>query len=72
MAREYKTKEFPPDDVLERRARRCSMLAYCSEKNYSFCMKRWIEPKEAKDPKGLYFRKITFKHCYECMNDVEY
>lgn len=69
MAREYKTKEFPPDEVLERKARACPLFAHCPDRPYSFCMKGWLF--NEKD-QGFYFRKITYKHCYECINGVEH
>lgn len=69
MAREYKTKEFPPDEELKKKALQCPMIAYCPDRPYSFCLKRYFYDDS---DKGWYFRKITFKHCYECQHGVEY
>ena len=66
MSNVYKTDSFPDDKVLEREARSCPMLAYCPDRTFSFCLKRWID-----DDGELMFRKVTFKHCYECRHDVE-
>lgn len=61
----YTLKEFPDDKTLEREARKCSMLAYCPDRPFSFCLKKWV------DVNGeLMFRKVTFKHCYECQRDI--
>lgn len=69
MAKEYKTKEFPNDETLKRIAASCSMFAHCPDRPYSFCMARFLY---CDSDKGNYFRKITYKHCYECKAGVEY
>ena len=69
MPNVYKTREFPPDSELERMAKQCPMLAHCPDRPFSFCLKGWLHRSE---DNGYYFRKITYKHCYECMNGVEY
>ena len=61
VAADYTIKNFPDDKVLEKEARSCPMLAYCPDRTFSFCLKKWA------DVKGeLMFRKVTFEHCYEC------
>lgn len=67
MSNVYKTKEFPSDEVLERMARQCPMLAHCPERPFSFCLKKWVNINHE-----LMFRKVTYKHCYECINEAEY
>lgn len=57
----YTLEGFPDDKTLEREARSCPMLAYCPDRTFSFCLKKWA------DVKGeLMFRKVTFKDCHEC------
>lgn len=66
MANNYHIAEFPDDKTLERIAKACPMLAHCPDRTFSFCLKKWI------DADGeLMFRKVTFKHCYECQNGIE-
>lgn len=65
-AQDYTLKEFPDDKALERGARSCPMLAYCPDRPFSFCLKKWVNVNHE-----LMFRKVTFKHCYECMHPEE-
>ncbi len=66
MSNVYKIKNFPDDETLERNAKQCSLLAECPDRTFSFCLKRWID-----DDGELMFRKITYKHCWECTHDPE-
>ena len=63
---DYVTEEFPSDEELRREALTCPLLAHCPDRPFSFCLKGWIN-KEHK----LYFRKVTYKHCYECMRGIQ-
>lgn len=66
MSNPYNADCFPGDKTLEREARSCPMLAYCPDRTFSFCLKKWI------DHNGeLMFRKVTFKHCYECQHGID-
>ena len=65
-AGDYVLIEFPDNATLEREARACPLLAYCPERTFSFCLKNWVNV----DGK-LMFRKVTFKHCYECIHADE-
>lgn len=65
-AGDYVLTEFPDDATLEREARACSLLAYCPERTFSFCLKNWVNVDG-----NLMFRKATFKHCYECIHADE-
>ena len=65
-AGDYKLKDFPDDKTLEREARSCPMLAYCPDRPFSFCLKRWVNVNHE-----LMFRKVTFKHCYECQHGID-
>ena len=62
---EYILAEFPPDKEMEKAARQCSMLAYCPDRPFSFCLKKWVEVNGE-----LMFHKVTWKHCYECMQGL--
>lgn len=66
-ADEYKLRpeEFPPDDVMERAARGCVNLARCESRPFSFCLKRC-----AVIDGDLFYHKVTYKHCWECINDI--
>lgn len=66
MTNPYKVSDFPDDKTLMKNARKCSMLAYCPDRPFSFCLKKWID-----NDGELMFRKITFKHCYECQNGID-
>ena len=57
--------EFPPDEVVEKAARKCSMLAHCPDRPFSFCLKRWVNVDG-----DLMFHKVTYKHCWGCLNDI--
>lgn len=65
-AGDYVTKEFPDDRTLEREARSCPMLAHCPERPFSFCLKKWVNVNHE-----LMFKKVTYKHCYECRRGIE-
>lgn len=65
-AGDYVLTEFPDDGTLEREARARQLLAYCPERTFSFCLKNGVNV----DGK-LMFRKVTFKHCYECIHADE-
>lgn len=57
-------KIYPDEATLERGARACPMLAHCPDRTFSFCLKKWV------DIDGeLMFRKVTYKHCYDCRHD---
>lgn len=65
MSNQYTVTDFPDDETLERQARSCPMLAHCPDRTFSFCLKKWI------DQDGeLMFRKVTYKHCYECQHEI--
>ena len=40
---EYILESFPSDEEMERAARKCTMLAYCPDRPFSFCLKKWVE-----------------------------
>ena len=62
---EYILEEFPPDADMERAAHKCAMLAYCPDRPFSFCLKKWVEVDGE-----LMFHKVTWKHCHECMQGL--
>lgn len=66
-ADEYKLRpeDFPPDDVMERAAKQCHMLAVCENRPFSFCLKRCVIVDG-----DLMYHKVTYKHCWECINDI--
>jgi len=67
MAKEdYILQEFPDDATLERAAKQCSLLAVCPDRPFSFCLKSWVNVNH-----NLMFRKITYKHCWECQHGIE-
>lgn len=62
MSNSYRLESFPEAKELERAAKRCPMFAHCPDRTFSFCLKKWV------DVNGeLMFRKVTYKHCYECL-----
>ena len=67
-ADEYRLKpeEFPPSEVMRSEAMKCPLLAYCPDRPFSFCLKKWVNINHE-----LMFRKVTFKHCYECQHEYE-
>lgn len=66
-AGEYRLKpeEFPPDEEMERLARKCSLLAHCDNRPFSFCLKAWVNVGG-----DSMFRKVTYKHRYECIKGI--
>lgn len=62
---EYILEEFPSDEEMERAARKCTMLAYCPDRPFSFCLKKWVEVDGE-----LMFHKVTWKHCHECLQGL--
>lgn len=64
--KDYTLTEFPDEYTLERQARACPFLAYCPERTFSFCLKTWVNVNH-----DLMFRKVTFKHCHECIHAAE-
>ena len=66
-ADEYKVSpgEFPDGDVMRKAAHKCSMLAYCPDRPFSFCLKTWVSVDG-----NLMFHKVTYKHCWECLHDI--
>ena len=64
-ADEYTLTEFPSDEKMERAARKCQFLAHCDNRPFSFCLDGWVNVNGK-----LMFRKVTYKHCWECLNDV--
>lgn len=63
----YKLEEYPPDDILKREAMQCPLLAYCPDRTFSFCLKKCA----VVNGDELMYRKVTFKHCYECQIGIE-
>ena len=43
------------------------MLAHCPDRTFSFCLKKCA----VVNGDELMYRKITFKHCYECQEGIE-
>ena len=62
---EYILESFPSDEEMEKAAHKCTMLAYCPDRPFSFCLKKWVEVDGE-----LMFHKVTWKHCHECLNGL--
>lgn len=62
---EYILEEFPSDEEMRKAAHACSMLAYCPDRPFSFCLKKWVSVDGE-----LMFHKVTYKHCYECIQGL--
>lgn len=62
---ELKPGEFPSDEEMERLTRKCSLLAHCDNKPFSFCLKAWVNVGG-----GSMFHKVTYKHRYECIKSI--
>ena len=67
MSNQYKIETFPDDETLKKRALSCPMLAHCPDRTFSFCLKKCAVVNDDE----LMYRKITFKHCYECQEGIE-
>ena len=67
MSNQYKIETFPDDETLKKRALSCPMLAHCPDRTLSFCLNKCA----VVNGDELMYRKITFKHCYECQEGIE-